>query len=164
MFYSFVQLLFQYIWWEVTWWDRSKKVNIKTSPAKKPWCSTWITYALGNRLPSAPLLLAAGNFKSARSESKAGTCPWPCYKSLNTKIHVFLLGGLQARGNRQELLAAGGWQLSGFGELHHTLLCFWASGKQENSRPTSAFAVKMIRSSWQQCQDVSKLTLPPSAF
>ena len=162
MFYSFVRLLFKYIWWEVTWWDRSKK-SVSKLPQLKPWCSMWITHTVGNRLPPAPLLLAADNFKSARSESKAGTRPWPCYKSLNTKIHVFGLGGLQAHGNQQELLAAGERRLLGFGELHYTLLCFWASRKRENS-PTSAVAVKMIGRSWQQCQDVSKLTLPPSAF
>lgn len=38
MFYSFVRLLFEYIWWEVTWWDRSKKSISKLAQVQR-WCS-----------------------------------------------------------------------------------------------------------------------------
>lgn len=77
-------------------------------------------------------------------------------------IQKFLPGGLQAHGDWQELLAAGGWQLWGFGDLCYTLLWALAARKRESS-PTSALAGNMVGSS-RQCQHVSKLILTPSAF
>lgn len=149
MLYSFVWLLFKYNWWEVTWWDRSQK-PVLTCP-RRSCAAACDLHAHWSLL----LTILSLSVVKARQELVSD----PVTKVLMQK---FIPGGLQAQGNWQELLAASEWQLWGFGSLCSTLLCFLASRKQENS-PTSAFAVRIIGSSW-QCQRVSKLILTPSAF
>lgn len=57
-------------------------------------------------------------------KAKQELVPHPVTKDSIQNLMFFVLGGLQASGNQQELLAAGEWRLSGFGELHYILLCF----------------------------------------
>lgn len=125
-------------------------------PQGKPCCSVTFTNT-GPCQPLHSLLLTILSLSVVKARQEL--VPDPATKVL---IQKFIPGGLQAHGNWQELLAAGGWQLWGFGNLCYTLLWVLAARKPENS-PTSAFAVKIIASCCQS-QGVFKLILTPSPF